>query len=62
MKHALSGTSSASAELPLVTPLIECNAPVLPNGALAGVPDGGAPELPAADRNGVRFTGTGTDS
>jgi hypothetical protein len=41
--RARSGTSSARAERPLVTPLIECHAHVLPDGALARFPDGGDP-------------------
>ena len=41
--RARSGTSSARAELPLATPLIECHAHVLPDGALARFPDGGDP-------------------
>ena len=45
-----SGTSSARAELPLTTPLIECHAHVLPDEALARFPDGGHPRYVAAER------------
>ena len=45
-----SGTSSARAELTLATPLIECHAHVLPDGALARFPDGGDPRYVTAER------------
>ena len=45
-----SGTSSARAERTLATPLIECHAHVLPDGALARFPDGGDPRYVTAER------------
>ena len=44
------GTSSARAERALATPLIECHAHVLPDGALARFPDGGDPRYVTAER------------